>query len=141
MFRIGPNGFNQASGLRGDSIALTQGEFGLVKSILTRADLRNADYRERFETLDSNETVWFLDPPYELRPVQGSYEGEDKFSSNEFLDAVSSLKGKIIYTDVYSEDIVNATGFKHSILSAKKNISPGRNQGSHDYLEAVYYNF
>lgn len=141
MFRVGPNGFNQASGLRGDSIALTPSEFAAVKHTLSRTDLARMDYMKRFSELDSDDTLWFLDPPYELRPVQGSYHGESEFSGNDFISAVKSLRGRVIYTDVYSEDILRATGFNYSTLGAKKNISPGRNTGAHDYIEAVYYNF
>lgn len=144
LFRVGPRGFNQSYGARANTLTMTEEEFNRVQAILKECIFYNTGYTEILDIYDDENVLFFLDPPYVDRKIQGSYKDENLFNQDTFLSKVKNLKGKVIYTDVYSDYIVEqlGTSWKYDIFVDKKNVSPGRNKEDKiDYQEAIYYNF
>ncbi len=144
LFRVGPNGFNQSYGARANTMTMTKDEFDKVQTILKDCVFYNQGYADLLDIYDDTNVLFFLDPPYVDRKVQGSYKDENLFNQDTFLSKVKALKGKVIYTDVYSDYIIEqlGEGWKYEIFVDKKNVSPGRNKEDKiDYQEAIYYNF
>jgi len=101
ILRFGPNGFNQGWGDRGESLTLTSENFYRIKHKLSKAHIQIADYQKLFKEFgDDPNALWFIDPPYlETNHLYGS----DGFTEDSFLAELLQLKGKIIYTDMYTE--------------------------------------
>lgn len=144
LFRVGPNGFNSSYGARGNVMLITEKEFVEIQTILKDCIFYNQDYVDMLDIYDDTNVLFFLDPPYVDRKVQGSYKDEDKFNQDKFLTRIKNLKGKVIYTDVPSDYIIDflGSGWNSEVFVNKKNISPGKNKDKKiDYKEAIYCNF
>lgn len=141
LFRIGPNGFNNSFGNRGNKISLSEYDFNEIKYKLLSYEILNTDYLEIIKKYDSINTLFFLDPPYVERMIQGSYETEKSFDKNKFIDVINNIKGKIIYTDVYSDLLMNKLNDKFTFeqLRDKKTIRPGKTDKSiTNYIEGIF---
>ena len=118
LFRVGPNGFNQSFGRRGNTLKLSEQEFNYVKNILLDTIFYNDSYDKILEIYDDTNVLYFLDPPYVDRKVQGSYINENLFNQDKFLNIIGNLKGKVVYTDIY--DLIFDFPV---IINGKKNIA------------------
>ena len=148
LFRVGPNGFNQSYGRRGNLIKMTKQEFDEIQKILLDTIFYTESYNNIIDIYDDKNVLFFLDPPYVDRKIKGSYKDENLFDQNKFLNIIGKAKGKIIYTDIYDETILERlefiSGYKwnYQIFVNKQNISPGKNKETKiDYRETIYYNF
>jgi DNA adenine methylase len=73
---------------------------------LRRVEIRNQDAVKFIAELDSQDTCWFLDPPYvhETRTVTDSYEHEMTAEQHQtLLDRLGTIKGKFILSGYPSE--------------------------------------
>lgn len=142
LFRIGPSGFNQSYGRRGDRLTMTQQDFEEIKKKLKISTVLNTDYKEVISEFDSKDTLFFVDPPYYERKIKGSYKDEEIFNQDDYLEILLVSEAKIIYTDVLSEYIQDKLGWNYEIINSRKNVSPGNNKGEGtDFTEVIYYNF
>lgn len=143
MFRVGPSGFNQSYGDRTNKLAITEDIFNNIKNILLNTVIYNENYKKILEIYDAENVLFFLDPPYEERKVKGSYKSENIFSQKDFINNIKILKGKIIYTDIFNQDIMDklGEGWNYKLLKAKRTIAPNKDRNNVSYQEAIYYNF
>ncbi|GAB4164753.1 MAG: hypothetical protein Fur0032_01010 [Terrimicrobiaceae bacterium] len=64
---------------------------------MAKVAVENLDYRRFLKLYDSDNTFFFLDPPYlDAAPV--TYDGWNRDQMTEFRDAVKSLKGSWVIT-------------------------------------------
>ena len=63
---------------------------------LKDVSIENDDYKIIINKYDTNESLFFLDPPYECK--SGKYNGETMFDYDELLNQCRSIKGKFILT-------------------------------------------
>jgi site-specific DNA-adenine methylase len=137
MARWGPNGFNQSYGARGKDIFLTEEIFDRIKLLLNATHITSGDY-SKLISYDSPNAVWILDPPY----INSSMSYSNiKSNTNEFIQFVLGIKGKIIYSDFYDHSINDALKFNIVKLRDVKNISPNRSSEQNMGEEVIYYNF
>jgi hypothetical protein len=54
------------------------------------------NYTTIIQKYDTNETLFFLDPPYDCK--SGKYNGENSFDYDELLNQCRNIKGKFILT-------------------------------------------
>lgn len=58
--------------------------------------IENDDYRKVINRNDTEDTLFFLDPPYDCK--SGKYNGESSFDYKELLSICKGIKGKFILT-------------------------------------------
>lgn len=144
FFRIGPNGFNQSSGLEDLSRRFSLMRWNSFKKAYSKIELRNMDFTEIFNEFTDRPRTWFLDPPY--FSTSNTYNSNFSSSQKEkFMTAVvEQLKGNIIYTDTYVEEdwkFLKEHGFHIRILRANmQNVAVGKNgEQTTDRKEVIYY--
>ena len=145
MLRFGPNGFNQSFGNGGRDIYFTNGSFSLLKSRLNDVEF---DEKNFFDIdvgyFNDSDIVWFLDPPYfnSNDTVYGK-----NFTSNDinvFLDIISNITGKVIFTH-FKDDLIDAKleGWRKILLREYNvsDISPNTKKQPSYIKELMYCNF
>lgn len=144
FFRIGPNGFNQSSGLEDLSRRFSLMRWNSFKKAYSKIELRNMDFTEIFNEFSDKPRTWFLDPPY--FSTSNTYNSNFSSSQKEkFMTAiVEQLKGNVIYTDTYVEEdwkFLKEHGFHIRILRANmQNVAVGKNgEQTTDRKEVIYY--
>jgi hypothetical protein len=84
----------------------------------------------------------FLDPPY--TELAMSYKGEKNykvdFDKLKYLNKIKELKSKIIYTDVYNDDVVRFLNWRVVDIRMMTNIRPG-SSCFETKKEVMYINF
>ena len=144
FFRIGPNGFNQSSGLDDLSRRFSLMRWNSFKKAYAKIELRNMDFTEIFNEFSDKPRTWFLDPPY--FSTSNTYNSNFSSSQKEkFMTAVvEQLKGNVIYTDTYVEEdwkFLKEHSFHIRILRANmQNVAVGKNgEQTTDRKEVIYY--
>lgn len=144
FFRIGPNGFNQSSGLDDLSRRFSLMRWNSFKKAYANIELRNLDFTEIFNEFSDKPRTWFLDPPY--FSTSNTYNSNFSSSQKEkfMLSIVEQLKGNVIYTDTYVEEdwkFLKEHGFHIRILRGNmQNVAVGKNdEQTTDRKEVVYY--
>lgn len=144
FFRIGPNGFNQSSGLEDLSRRFSLMRWNSFKKAYSKIELRNMDFTEIFNEFSDKPRTWFLDPPY--FSTSNTYNSNFSSSQKEkfMLSIVEQLKGNVIYTDTYVEEdwkFLKEHGFHIRILRANmQNVAVGKNgEQTTDRKEVIYY--
>lgn len=144
FFRIGPNGFNQSSGLEDLSRRFSLMRWNSFKKAYSKIELRNMDFTEIFNEFSDKPSTWFLDPPY--FSTSNTYNSNFSSSQKEkfMLSIVEQLKGNVIYTDTYVEEdwkFLKEHGFHIRILRANmQNVAVGKNgEQTTDRKEVIYY--
>lgn len=144
FFRIGPNGFNQSSGLEDLSRRFSLMRWNSFKKAYSKIELRNMDFTEIFNEFSDKPRTWFLDPPY--FSTSNTYNSNFSSSQKEkfMLSIVEQLKGNVIYTDTYVEEdwkFLKEHGFYIRILRANmQNVAVGKNgEQTTDRKEVIYY--
>lgn len=144
FFRIGPNGFNQSSGLEDLSRRFSLMRWNSFKKAYAKIKLRNMDFTEIFNEFSDKPRTWFLDPPY--FSTSNTYNSNFSSSQKEkfMLSIVEQLKGNVIYTDTYVEEdwkFLKEHGFHIRILRGNmQNVAVGKNgEQTTDRKEVVYY--
>lgn len=144
FFRIGPNGFNQSSGLEDLSRRFSLMRWNSFKKAYANIELRNVDFTEIFNEFSDKPRTWFLDPPY--FSTSNTYNSNFSSSQKEkFMTAVvEQLKGNVIYTDTYVEEdwkLLKEHDFHIRILrSNMQNVAVGKNgEQTTDRKEVIYY--
>ncbi|MBC8146850.1 MAG: DNA adenine methylase [Bacteroidetes bacterium] len=145
MSRFGPNGFNQSFGDRGRDAYFTNSSFNIIKSRLNTIEFEEKNFFN-IDTgyFDKSDTVWFLDPPYfnSTDTVYGK-----NFTNNDingFLDIISNISGKVIFTHFEDELIDAKLESWRKVLLRKynvSNISPNTKKQSLNIQEIMYCNF
>gem|GEM_PF-1466603 len=139
LVRIGPNGFNQSYG--NCLYVLDEKTFTEVNRRLNmNVEITSMDYSELIKQNDSENTLYFLDPPYLARNSVGYIKTYDaKSDLTDFICILKQLKGKVIYTDIECD--IHATlewdSHKTKMLSS---ISPLR-RGQESNQEVFFANF
>lgn len=93
--------------------------------------IENLDYTKIFEKYDSEETLFFIDPPYIIEGVNTSYYKHNMNKKTEHYDlkiAISNLKGKFIltlpntdfYQGLYKEFSIETQDVYYSVGSLTK---------------------
>lgn len=144
FFRIGPNGFNQSSGLDDLSRRFSLIRWNSFKKAYANIELRNLDFTEIFNEFSDKPRTWFLDPPY--FSTSNTYNSNFSSSQKEkfMLSIVEQLKGNVIYTDTYVEEdwkFLKEHGFHIRILRGNmQNVAVGKNdEQTTNRKEVVYY--
>lgn len=144
FFRIGPNGFNQSSGLEDLSRRFSLMRWNSFKKAYVKIELRNMDFTEIFNEFSDKPRTWFLDPPY--FSTSNTYNSNFSSSQKEkFMTAVvEQLKGNVIYTDTYVDEdwkLLKEHGFHIRILRTNmQNVAVGKNgEQTTDRKEVIYY--
>lgn len=137
---MGADGFNQSYGRRGHKFPFSNYHNWLkIKESLKHTKLYNDNYKNIFDRFDNKNTIWFLDPPYmESGEV---YESFNKLDIDEYLDQIKNLKGKVLYTDIYSDKIQNKLDWNYTKIRDLRKISPNRADNEIIGDEVVFYNF
>lgn len=68
----------------------------LAHERLKDVSVENDDYKIIIKKYDTEDTLFFLDPPYECK--SGKYNGETNFDYDELLEQCKKIKGKFILT-------------------------------------------
>ena len=100
LVRIGPNGFNQSYGNR--FMFIERNKFQEIQRRLKmNVTILSEDYVKVIEKYDSEQTLFFLDPPYFIRPTVG-YQSTQSTEEDiiRFIDNINKLSGHVIYTDI-----------------------------------------
>lgn len=141
--RFGPNGFNQACGIRDYSSTIVK-DGGIMwteaSSKFMSAHITNTTYRDIIEQYhDNKDTLLFLDPPYFKRPSH-SYDKEfDENEFNTFISMIRNAKCKIAYTDVQHDMLPdwNVKQLREIINSAPSSTGTNKVTG----IEVLYTNY
>jgi DNA adenine methylase len=137
ILRFGPNGMNTSFGKR--FFKLDEDAFNKIKEKLKNTIIENMDYKQLLEEYKIDNKIIFLDPPYFERP--GPYTNNFKSKDlDEFLEYIKTHKGKIIYTDIYSDYIKEKLNWDFIETKLIRNISPNRKQ-EEMFQEVAFYNF
>src|SRR3972149_6065035 len=66
-----------------------------------KVTILSEDYVKVIEKYDSEQTLFFLDPPYFIRPTVG-YQSTQSTEEDiiRFIDNINKLSGHVIYTDI-----------------------------------------
>ena len=92
--------------------------------------VENLDYRELFKKWDTEETTFYLDPPYE--GVEHAYyeaNKEDGFDHRALRDEVEDVKGSVVVSYYRSDEILRLyKGFKIHEVPRKNQIGNNRRQ-------------
>jgi len=141
MFRVGPNGFNQGWGNRGNKVSLSRNDFEIIQNKFLSNNLNILHqnffdlYESQYDILNNKKSLLFLDPPY--TELSYGYRLEKTFNKDVFLNIINNLNSKIIYTDVYSKDIIKKLNWRIVSLRKMNNIAP--NSKKHSTKEEVMY--
>ncbi len=145
MMRFGPHGFNQGWGHRGigrknPSKNINENKFNYIKLLYKNIELHCKDYKDVIHLFDKNSLI-FLDPPY-VEKDSGTYS----FSLTEhqnFINNIKKLSNPVLYTDIFSENIISKLGDKWNYKILRDNLGvgkPGLNSKKIE-KETVYFNF
>jgi site-specific DNA-adenine methylase len=146
ILRFGKRGINTGWGNRGYDLNIDKLKFDKLKNLIFNdiCELSVLDIFSVFnrDFIDSNKTLLFLDPPY--TELAMSYKGEKNykvdFDKYKYLDKIKNLKSKIIYTDVYNEDINRFLNWRIVDIRMMTNIRPG-SSCFETKKEVMYINF
>jgi len=137
MVRFGTNGFNQGWGNRGVSISdMPKNRFDEIQKRYTNIELSNKD----FFTMGLPAGVLFVDPPY---TTMGS--GTYSFTSEQhdkFIDTIKTWPDEVVYTDVFSENIIDRLGNGWDFVLLRDNMGyASTKKNNKKESEALYFNF
>ncbi|MFW6311809.1 MAG: DNA adenine methylase, partial [Nanoarchaeota archaeon] len=128
MMRFGPNGFNQGWGKRGlnrsqPTQLMNPDKFKIINDSYKNIFLSNDDWTA---TLNNkiNKNVYFLDPPY-FDMKNGIYD-ISKGDYLRYIEKVKSIKGLILYTDIFSEERLELLGREWNYKILRENIGHGK---------------
>ena len=149
LMRFGKNGFNQGFGNRGYSLEFDNVKFNLLKVKLENTELFNLDFFElinKLNLLDNKDALWFIDPPYTSTTYYHFSEYNDSKNSllnnkEKFYEILKSIQGKVIYTDMYTEDIKNLLKWRIIDIRDLISIRPHKSAGTIRGKEVMYCNF
>lgn len=140
LCRWGKKGFNSAFGNRGRSLNFNEQEFLLLKNKLSQVSVKHSNFFTIYdEYINDEKAVWFLDPPYISTNIGGEYRSN--FNHQLFLQIIKKIKGKVIYTDLYSDDVYNALNWRVVELQDLKSIRPSGSRKVSIGKEVMYINF
>jgi DNA adenine methylase len=145
LVRWGPNGFNQGFGNRGRSLNFTQDEFNDIQKLFKNTSIFNLDFFELIKDttlLNDKNIVWFLDPPY-LSTSLNSYDKSNNMLEfkDKFYETILKIKGYIIYTDMYTEEIDKILNWRIVEIRDLISIRPDKTAGTLRGKEVMYINF
>jgi len=141
MVRIGPNGMNQSYGNR--FFIMEEDDFNEVKRRLSaNVKILSVDYSEILSEYNSDDALFFLDPPYFERNEVGYAETVDDMGNFEsFITRIRGLSGNAVYTDIFNETQHVRLGRWHCEKTKDlRNISPNRRDESTNE-EVCFTNF
>jgi DNA adenine methylase Dam len=137
MLRFGPNGMNSSFGKRWFKI--DEYSYDKIKYRLSNTIIENMDFKDFVKKYDNDKNLIFMDPPYFERPT--SYV--KNFTNNEnliFLNFIKNVKGKIVYTDIYNDEIAKILKWEYENINIIRNSSPNR-KNEETFQEVAFYNF
>lgn len=115
---------------------------GEYKKRLGNATLLTQDYRKVIQKYDSDETFFFLDPPYEMSEGIGYAKGSEDFDFERLADTLRGIKGSFLMTINDSPSIRKAFhGFKLRPYIVKGHHSVTSGVGSKDRPELFISNY
>lgn len=140
LVRIGPNGFNQSYGNR--FMFIEEKKFHEIQRRLKmNVTILSKDYMDVLNEYDSEQTLFFLDPPYFVRPTVGYENTHDKKEDiTGFINKIKELKGSVLYTDIPCEIHDALSTWHQSNTKMLDNISPLRRETGGNQ-EAFFSNF
>lgn len=107
-------------------------QINFVKKRFSKVLIENRDFREIFSFFDSNQTFFYVDPPYyNQRYFENYYKSIPAFSEHDHRDLakiLANLKGKFIlsgypsdlYSELYSRQNFSWIEFSHQVLCKKE---------------------
>jgi len=146
MIRFGKTGPNQGWGNRGDNrlnpcSVIEKNLFDSIKDSYKFIELTNLDYKDIILNLGClKNIVIFVDPPY-VKKNSGTYKFND-IQHDELIDIIKSLNFPILYTDIYSDKLLEILGKDWGYKILRENIGIGK-VGAFKKLEkeCIYFNF
>ena len=147
LMRFGPSGFNQGWGNRGVGRTaatrnMDENRFNEIHIAYRDIKLYNIDGFEWINIYENNkQALIFVDPPY-VDKGSGTYSFSNK-QHKKLISLIKDCSNPIIYTDVFSEELLASLGpkWKHKILRESMGSGkPGKTIKSKS-AEAVYFNF
>ena len=150
LARFSKNGFNQSFGDRDYTFnGILKNDIG--KEMWTYCNLicsnnnivySSLDYKKLFEdyNLDREDVVMFLDPPYFDRPSYCYGQEFTKTEFDKFISFLKTTKAKIVYTDVYHNELDNFdyTAIPLRVINSSSPSFKGKNEDK--IVEYLYTN-
>jgi len=102
-------------------------KLGDYKEKLTNTIILKKDYKEVIAEFDSKETLFYLDPPYEIAVKKNYYEHQNGFNMTEMRDILKNIKGKFVLSLDITDEITelfkdfNCLTLKFNYQTRKKN--------------------
>lgn len=117
-------------------------KMGEYKKRLGHATLLTQDYRKVIQKYDSDETFFFLDPPYEMSEGIGYAKGSEDFDFERLADTLRGIQGSFLMTINDSPSIRKAFhGFKLHPYIVKGHHSATSGVGAKDRHELFISNY
>lgn len=73
-------------------------DFYLFKEALLRINISNKSYNEIIQELDTKDTFYLIDPPYDIKRVSRYYRVSDKFDHEKLRDTIKEIEGNWLLT-------------------------------------------
>jgi site-specific DNA-adenine methylase len=144
MVRFGPNGFNQGWGNRGigrnnPSELMNERKYSGINEAYKKIELYNDDYKNIIDSL-SGDFILFVDPPY-IAKGSGTYSFNQE-NHNQFISKIKNIDKPVIYTDVYSETLLDNLGPGWYVTILRDNMGTGKPGENSKQIEkeAIYTN-
>lgn len=88
------------------------------------------DYKEVIKQFDSDNTLFYLDPPYEIAIKKNYYEHNNGFNLTEFRDTLRNIKGQFILsiditeqtTELFNEFNLKVIDFNYQTRKKNKDV-------------------
>ena len=80
-------------------------QLGNYKEKLTNTIVSKRDYREVINEYDSEDTLFYLDPPYEVAVKKDYYEHKNGFNMIELRDTLKHIRGKFVLSLDITDEI------------------------------------
>ena len=100
------------------------------REYLENSIILKEDYKEVIKRFDCEDTLFYLDPPYEVAIKKNYYEHSNRFDLTEFIDILKTIKGKFVLsiditeltTELFTDFICEEIDFNYATRKKDKDV-------------------